>query len=251
MPSTETSQTFMNQRTLAPRWAVRAVAVLRGLGWRASWRASNKTTWTRWPTHHRSAAHWARSHESAWTRWSTHHWAAAHRARPHEPALTRWSTHHRPSAHRAAPLVICQSFSRVRWVTRWSGSLRCNSQGYAELRCSGLKKNKTYWARANSWVLPRNHGCACLTRPHVVWRVQKRGACIQMAKMILTPMPPGLSELFIAPIPREPEPIGPRGPALAGGRTDAGPVGIPPLPMLGPAHACNFQPHKVVSCEAG
>lgn len=59
-------------------------------------------------------------------------------------------------------------------------------------------------------------------------------------KKVLTPIPPGKSELFIAPTPKDPEPmgpLGPLGPGPAGGHIIIGPVGNAPLPMLGPPPA--------------
>ncbi len=251
MTAPEASQTFVSRRTLAPRWAI---AVRRGcLGWRASWRTSHKSTWTRWATHHRSAAHWAGPHESAWTRWATHHRTSAHWARPHETAWARWSTHHRTSAHRAAPLVIRQRFqSDDGTITRWSRSQRCI---YASMSsCDAPARRETTPTR-HVQIPERFLENTCSPRPPIMWGCTMRSICEVLVsrwlKLSLTPMPPGLSELFIAPIPKEPEPMGPRGPAFAGGQKGIGPVGIPPLPVLGPADACDFQPHKVVSYEAG
>ena len=206
-----------------------AVPVLRGgLGRWASRRASYKYTWTRWSAHHRSTAHWAGPHESAWTRWSTHHWATAHRARPHVSAWTRWCSHHRPSAHWTAPLVIRQdsvecSLTSIRTSRGQSYIMPPNRaailRDLKEKRAPSIHGNVKFMSSSvkSGQQIPAS---CCITQPGQIHHVGCKTRNIYEVlisshlKIPLTPMPPGLSELFMAPIPKEPEPIGPRGPEL-------------------------------------
>lgn len=192
--------------------------------WRASWRPASHKSTRPWSTHHGS--HRAGPHEPTRVR-AAHHGSAAHRPASHESGRARRCAYHWPSStHRAAPLEFGAGIhsSAVNEGLKEAGA----GIGDREVDMCSAKQAilvaLRYWcalypASTLRFLCSKN----AAIRAKTVFKKEPRPS--QAPRSVcdvidgdgapLTPIPPGMSELFTAPMPKEPEPIGPRGPEPA------------------------------------